>query len=75
MTYRTFSACLLTLQNELFDLDSLTVDVRYTVNLRSLIYSNGPMERCMIIKRTGEDHAVAACAAALAQQKAPSVEK
>lgn len=32
------------------------------------------MERCMINKRTGEDHAVAACAAALAQQKAASVE-
>lgn len=31
------------------------------------------MERCMIIKRTGEDHAVAACAAALAQQKVASV--
>lgn len=68
----------------LFNLSSLTVDMlkilvdifhslKNTVNLGSLRCSNS-MERCMINKRTGEDHAVAACAAALAQQKAASVE-
>ena len=69
----------------LFNLSSLTVDMlkihvdifhslkNTTVNLGSLRCST-QWKGGMIIKRTGEDHAVAACAAALAQQKAASVE-